>query len=245
MRVKKKIEDIDYQKTTKFFEQRAKIYKDSNPYAVTMYQDNDSKLVEQRNRKEIEILYPLLKIDKNSRILDLACGIGRWADAVGEEIVEYCGVDFSNSLIEIAQRRNCRPEMSFLTGSVIEIDNILSQSGKKCFNRILLIGILMYINDADVLDTLRQIERHCEEHTIICIREPIGIIERLTLKDFYSEDLKDNYNAIYRTGAELKEMLQDSLLSKGFCIVKEDFLFRESGLNNRKETAQYYYILER
>ena len=34
-------------------------------------------------------------------------------------------------------------------------------------------------------------------------------------------------------------------LNKGFRIKEEGFLFDDDALNNRKETAQYYYILER
>ena len=90
-----------------------------------------------------------------------------------------------------------------------------------------------------------QIEENCEEHGIICIREPIGIIERLTLKDFYSEELQDNYNAIYRNRLELQNFFEKTLLAKGFRIREEGFLFEEDTLNNRKETAQYYFIFER
>jgi hypothetical protein len=64
------------------------------------------------------------------------------------------------------------------------------------------------------------------------------------LKDFYSDELKCNYNAIYRTREELEELFEKAFFNKGFEITKKDFLTDDS-LNNRKETAQYYYILER
>ena len=41
--------------------------------------------------------------------LDLACGIGRWADALEIDVAEYCGVDFSQSLINLAKERNQKP----------------------------------------------------------------------------------------------------------------------------------------
>lgn len=245
MRLKDQAENIDYGETRSFFEKRAVKYNEKNPYAVTMYQDNNAELVKQRNEKEIQRLYPMLKVDGNARILDLACGIGRWADAVKEEITEYCGVDFSEDLIRIANERNKNPRVSFLTGSLTEIDRVLKENHKGCYNRVLIIGILMYINDEDLTETLRKVERHCEEHCIMCIREPVGLQGRLTLKDFYSEELQENYNAIYRSDRELKQVFRDSLLSAGFAITHEGFLFDEDQLNNRKETAQYYYILER
>ncbi len=108
-----------------------------------------------------------------------------------------------------------------------------------------MIGILVYINDKDLDCFLEQLESSCEEHAKICIREPIGQQDRLTLKEFYSDELNDEYHAIYRTRDELMKFLNNSLIKKGFHIEKEGFLFEDDALNNRKETVQYFFILER
>ena len=73
----------------------------------------------------------------------------------------------------------------------------------------------------------------------------MGIDERLTLKEFYSEELKDKYDAIYRTRDELLNVFEKTLMAAGFRITQNGFLFDEDALNNRKETAQYYFVLER
>lgn len=245
MRLKHITEPIDYQETKRFFDNRAHKYNIDNPYSVTMYQDNNAPLVQQRNKHEVAKLLPFLRIDENCKVLDLACGIGRWSDAIGTAIKDYCGIDFSEELISIAKMRNTNPNACFLSGSLIELDKILQNNGKQLFNRILLIGILMYLNDDDITTVFDQIEKNCEKSSIICIREPIGIVDRLTLKDFFSQELNDNYNAIYRTNDELKNLLNHTLLNKGFTITHEGFLFNDDCLNNRKETAQYFYILER
>ena len=91
-----------------------------------------------------------------------------------------------------------------------------------------------------------QIQQISEQDCLICIREPIAVEERLTLKDFFSEELASEYNAIYRTRSELINLLQQPLLENGFSIMQEGFLFNESPqLNNRRETSQYYFILQR
>ena len=82
MRVNEKHVNIDYQKTKDFFKHRAEKFQENNPYSVTMYQDNNKELVRERNEYETEKLLSLLSIDKESEILDVACGIGRWADAI-------------------------------------------------------------------------------------------------------------------------------------------------------------------
>lgn len=244
-RIKKNIANIDYEQTLQFFNKRADKYKAESPYSVTMYQDNNPALAEERNKAEVEKLLPLLQIDESSRILDLACGIGRWSDAIQTDIAEYCGIDFSANLIELALKRHQKENRFFYVGTVNEFGEVLRRNRKEKYNRILLMGILIYINDKDLYSVMDQLVQNAEEHAVICIREPVGLEERLTLKEFYSEELKDNYNAIYRTEKELLSIFEKTLMTVGFRMSKRGFLFSEDALNNRKETAQYYFLLER
>lgn len=245
MRIAEKITEIDYDDTKHFFKNRAEKFNIDNPYSVTMYQDNNAKLVEERNLHEVAKLLPLLKVRNTSKVLDIGCGIGRWADALPNEITEYCGIDFSKELIEIAKKRINLNHFSFYEGATNGVEKILNENEKGKYNTILMIGILLYLNDNDSLSLFEQIQRISEEHTIIVIREPVGIEKRLTLKNFFSEELKDNYNAIYRTSDELLNFFEKTILKNGFKITNEGFLFDEDALNNRKETAQYYFVLER
>ena len=153
------------------------------------------------------------------------------------------GVDFSEELISIARQRNNCSNVSFAVGSSVELDTLLKDS--RLFNRVLIFGLFMYLNDRDVITTSCLVEKFCEPETIICIREPIGIDARLTVKNHFSDELQEIYNAVYRTRDQLIVLIKPAFLDKGFDIVKEDFLFNDVNLNNRKETAQYYFILKR
>ncbi len=243
MRIIDKKENINYVDTKDFFDRRAHKYKENNPYSVTMYQDNNSDLVNKRNLIETKKLMSLLSLNSDCKVLDLACGIGRWSDAIGNNMKSYVGIDFSEELIKIASSRNKNAKSTFLVGPATNLNDVLESS--LSFNRVLLIGILMYLNDEDLIKTLNSVEKYCEDECRICIREPLGLENRLTLKDFYSQELEDSYNAIYRTREEVLTYIDSTLLKKGFYIEKEGFLFNEGELNNRKETAQYYFILKR
>ena len=245
MRVSKEKVRIDYGETNRFFEERAKKYREDNPYSVTMYQDQHPELVGLRKEKESETLLPKLGLHAGSVVLDIACGIGRWADAITQEIDRYIGVDFSEELIEIARSRNGKENFSFYRGAAGEICDILAAHQISGVDKILMMGILIYLNDGEVEDLFRQVGRAAGRNATVCLREPVALEERLTLKEFYSAELKDSYSAIYRTRKELKEFMEDSLFEEGFRIRQEGFLFEEDSLNNRKETAQYYYLLER
>lgn len=244
-RIMKSVTDINYKETLHFFQKRAEKYNTQNPYVVTMYQDNNPQMVQKRNQRETEVLLPLLSLDGKSRVLDVACGIGRWYDAIDKEIETYCGLDFCEDLIRIAKARHgdCK-NVSFLIGLATELEHILDVNRKGKFNRILMVGVLMYLNDVDLRNVLKQVSHVAENDTILCIREPIAINERLTLKHFFSEELKDNYNAIYRTREELMNIFNDILLPAGFYVEREGWMFEDS-LNNRKETAQYYFVFRK
>ena len=244
-RIKKDIVSIDYKDTLNFFDHRAEKYNDNNPYTVTMYQDSHPELVQERNRAETDKLLPLLRLDEQSKVLDLTCGIGRWSDAVSTEIREYCGIDFSEKLIDIARERNHKPNRCFYVGDAVRFRDVLTEHNKGKYSRFLLIGLLMYINDDDVMSIMRQLLETADRQSIICIREPLGIDERLTLKGFYSEELQTDYYAVYRTLDELMNIFEKTLLQNGFQVSQSGFLFSNGILNNRSETAQYYFVLER
>ncbi|MCM1171693.1 MAG: class I SAM-dependent methyltransferase [Clostridium sp.] len=244
MRISKDILNIDYCDTQNFFQNRTEKYNADNPYTVTMYQDNNPQLAEKRNLAEVNKLIPKLNLNNNSKVLDLACGVGRWADAINVDVAEYCGIDFIEDFINIAKSRNKKENFSFYCGSVGNVRKILNDLGKGMYNTILMMGIFVYLNDDELTSTLSQTKEICDKHTIICIRGPVAINDRLTLKNDYSVELGVNYNAIYRNREEMLSFLQ-IFTDAGFEIVEENFLFDEKSLNNRKETSQYYYILKR
>ncbi|MEY8421181.1 class I SAM-dependent methyltransferase [Lachnospiraceae bacterium 38-14] len=246
MRKKKDKIDLVYKETREFFDGRAQKYNSVNPYGATMYQDNNSELVNRRNEAEVKRILPLLKIDTNSIVLDVACGVGRWADALKESgMKQYYGTDFSSKLIEIAKQRVQQSNCEFLVADVGETKEKLQRKAKDGIdcNRVILSGVLLYLNDKDIKSFFEDINELCTDNTRVYIRVPIGIEERLTLKDFYSDELETEYNAIYRTRDEYYEFMKDSLLNDGYVIETEGYIFEDDSLNNRQETRQYFFIL--
>lgn len=246
MRIKKSLEDINQEKVKAFYEQRAKSYTGEHLYNVTMLQDKNPGLSEERNRAEVAKLLPKLKIDSDSCVLDLACGVGRILDALPKNIRKYRGIDFSEGIIEIARANHRRDNAEFIAGSVLDADKLLANE-LGSFNRVLMLGLLHYMNDSDVSLLLRRISALITYGVggVICTKTSVGLGERLTLKDFYSEELRSDYESIYRTRDEYMKFFEDTLIPSGFRVTDEGFLYDDDSLNNRKETAQYYFILER
>ena len=74
MRIKEKIENIDYNDTKLFFKKRAEKFQESNPYSVTMYQDNNEEIVIS---------------DKSLNIYDIVCNSNSLIIATENKVVSY------------------------------------------------------------------------------------------------------------------------------------------------------------
>ena len=194
-------ESIDCEKVKDFFDNRAS-KEVENILSITMYQDSD--VVEKRHKDESKIVLEKLDVT-NKKILEIGCGVGRWAEVFEDKCDSYLEIDYSKNLIEIANKTydydNCYfQEMS---ATDLKIDELKLSPP---FDIILIIGVLIYLNDEDIKQMMEEINKVSDENTIVYVRETISYMDtRLTLKDFYSEDLDEEYNAIYRTENELLE----------------------------------------
>ncbi|MBP2167133.1 ubiquinone/menaquinone biosynthesis C-methylase UbiE [Erwinia toletana] len=239
--------DIDYQSTQRFFEARGNAEYD-NPLSATMYQDQNPDLVSQRDSTEKKLLLEHLAQNMPSRVLELGCGIGRWSwfFAAQEKKITYLGIDFSSSLIEQAKKlakENVAHESHFQVMSVTEM-NDESLLLTPPFDLIIISGLMLYLNDVDCQSVLRNAARLCTPGGSIYIREPLAVSDRLTLKEFYSEELKDNYSAIYRSTNEMDEMIINIMPAENYTRLPWQSPFGEA-LANRKETHQLFTLISR
>lgn len=228
-------EDIDSKKVKNFFDERAKKNVE-NILSKTMYQDK--QVVEKRQSDEIKIVLSKLDLN-NKKILEIGCGIGRWAEVFKDYCSQYLGIDYSKNLIKIAKENysfdNCYfQEMS--ATNIVESKLLV----KPKYDIIFITGVLIYLNDDDIKQVISEINKISDNNTVIYIRETLSKLEsRLTLKDFYSEDLNEEYNAIYRTENELINFF-DGLKDKS--IIDSDEIYNDT--NVREETGYKYFIIK-
>lgn len=233
---------LDKNSLSNFFENRAKKYNDEYPYVSINYQDSNPKLTQERVEYEKQKILQYIHISKKTKVLDIGCGIGRWADTLVDKVELYYGTDFSKSLIEIAKKRFINQHgINFLCLNAVEtsIENIPMLS----FDLIIVSGLLIYLSDDECISLLNNINKFTTTNTQIYIREPIAIEKRLTLNKIFSEELNSEYSAIYRTYEELKNMIRSAFSNKNMFIQQEGTLYPQN-LSNRKETTQYFFIIK-
>lgn len=241
--------NIDGAAVKKFFENRTK---KNVKYRlnVTNLQDGNPEVALMRNQQEVDKILPLLNLKGNSYILDIGCGVGRWADnslKYLNSVGKYVGTDFCEGVLDLAKekfKQDCRCEfyVSDIQGIVENLPDILK---KHKFDTIIICGILMYVNDAEISRCLNNVYQLLAEHGRIFIREPIALEERLTLDKFYSQECKDEYSAIYRNKSFYEDKFRETFEANGIKCKSDGFLYDESELNNRKETKIYYWIFEK
>ena len=80
---------------------------------------------------------------------------------------------------------------------------------------------------------------------LFLLREPVGIERRLTIKEHFSDEMEQTYNAIYRTEDELMAKAKSVLYPAGFALIGSGDVYADVHLNNRAETRQRWFLFER
>lgn len=236
--------EIDKDSVLNFFEERANKVDVLGPTRAVIYQDKNIDLAEKRDVAEKKLLLPLLHINDSSRVLDAGCGTGRWAEVVIPECAEYFGVDVSPGLIKVARERfGNRTNASF---AVCAVDAMLKE--KLCvdrvFTHVLSFGVFIYLNDAEVIDALRNYADLSAAGAVVMFREPVALQKRLTLLEHFSEDMDQKYSAIYRTEEELL-LLISKVFGSDFAQIGSGEVYSDAALSNRAETKQKWFLWKR
>ncbi len=229
--------DISYSSVDTFFEERGKSGL-KHKYNYVMYLDETPEVAVQRDRQAKTKVEELLDIREGMTVLDLGCGIGRWGELFCRKGAYYIGVDSSAKMIEMAQE-NLRDYQNkkLLVCNLRDLDDALRIIGNegafKC-DIVFFCGVLMYLNDADVKAVLGKIPDVINADCRICFIESMAEGSRLTLKDIYSQELKQNYSAIYRTAEEFRQLMAEAFGGK-IVFLQDELLDFEDGLQKKRE----------
>lgn len=236
--------DIRAEHTKSFYDNRAKAIEDmDNPYVAVLLGDQNPQHAVEWNNFEKSFILPQLHISEKTVVLDIGSGIGRWAESVIPISGEYVGTDFSAEMVKTAAQR-----CSFL-GKTYEFLNFSFQETVKHkfarkFSCVVICGVCMYINDADLRACFDSLLDLLDEHCVMYLTETVATETRLTLDNLPSDALKANYDVIYRTPDEYREYYR-SFEEAGFAVVKQGYLPHLNNEQEFSETDRWFTIFER
>lgn len=238
--------EINCSNTKDFYDQRAKKIDEMEcPYTAVLLGDQDASYAAKWNEFECEFILPKLALDNNNVVIDIGCGMGRWAEVVIPQVKEYWGTDFSSGMVSVAKKRCERLEGNghFVNQSFQEfVDSQKEETA--LYDRVIVGGVCMYINDKDLKACYEGLLNTLKQDCKIYFTETVATQTRLTLDECPSEALKTNYDVIYRTTEEYNEYYK-IFLENGFKIIEQGYL---PHLNKEKafyETDRWYTILVR
>ena len=231
--------NIDSGSVQSFWDSRAQ--KDSSIKSVLLGADFAENSGILRNERECQILCNHLGEGKFT-ILDIGCGMGRWAKNLEPKIKLYNGIDFSSEYVKSASKSfETNSQISFFQMSATQLDlSILLNN----YDLIIMTAVAMYINDDELSKVFSDINKHFNS-SFIYFHESVSILpHRLTLKDFDSAELKSKYNAIYRTGDEYEDFFAQYLTNYQFDKDATGLLL-DKDTGARDETNARYWFLKR
>ncbi|MEQ5837398.1 class I SAM-dependent methyltransferase [Marinobacter sp. NFXS9] len=234
---------IDSESVSEFFNQRANKISSIGPVQAVIYQDKNPELAKKRNEAEKDKLLPLLGLDGSERVLDVGCGTGRWASDILPNCSWYHGFDACDGLVTYARRTNLSSKCKFSTASA-DAFSLSSLGESEGFNRVLCAGVLIYLNDDEVVSALRCIFNVLAPAGRVLLREPMGLSRRLTISNHYSDELSQDYSAIYRTKTELLDMVKLAAGNLRITLKDSGAVYDSPALNNRADTRQHWMLLE-
>src|SRR3954451_9101653 len=233
---------LDYKKVRAFFERRSARIQELGLLKVTMYQDE--RLARERDIHEKQLVLPSLGVSGQTRVLDIGCGVGRWADELAPRVAAYLGTDFCAAYVSAAQEKLDAAGLPRATHRVqhLAAQDVIAEALAIAppFDLVIVAGLLTFLNDDDVRKVLAGIPALMNRRGVIYVREPVGLESRLTLQEDFSEELADYYHAVYRSVPEYEALFRDAL--GDYQAVRAEPLF-PVGLCNRKETAQHIFVL--
>jgi len=224
--------EVDTVYMREFWEKRAKTHVLNE--ALTNLED-DTELLRLKMQKEMPKMHSYINPNKKMSMLDLGSGYGTWAFNFAKDVKLVHAVDYIEDMVKLGRKRAKDEKITnikFFESSVQDFP------GELKYDLVLLSGICLYLNDADMRQMLKKMKNYTKPGTILILREGTGLKERYVIEKEYSKRLHTMYSATYRTGDEYMQMFG----KVGFELIKDEDMFEEkSPLNKYKETRLRIY----
>ena len=232
---------IDTGNTVSFYDQRAKTIKNrKQEYTTVLLGDQDPDFSVKWDAYEKQFILPKLKLNQDKVILDIGCGIGRWAEAVADQCKEYYGVDFSSKMIAVAKENIKNENCHFYAMSAVDAVSNPKITDRK-YDIVLDVGVSMYINEEELVECYQGLKKLADRDTLFYFEESVGKKERITLNHIWSDNLNAYYGAIYRTREEYKRLIEECM--NGVEFIEEGYL-QCLDKEEHAETSHWYALFK-
>lgn len=175
-----------------------------------------------RFRSEQKIIERLIcHLDPKGTVLDLGSGIGHWAEYFAGKFAKVVAVEGSRPFFEsLDQRAPTHPNLTAVQANVMEYE----PDGP--FELIFIGGLLMYLNEADLIQMLRRLKSLLRPGGVILCRESTVLKE--------TETRRGEYQATYRSVSIYETMFRQCGLAPAHREINTPYVLMQMGCESIK-----------
>jgi aspartate racemase len=230
--------ELNIKKIKSFWNLRAQMYLESKlgelqTTMLTTDEKEAAKKWELEKYNLLNVIEPYLS--KNRSMMELGCGLGRWTRVLSSFVNNIDAFDYSDSFIErakkISKKKNIN-NVNFICSNVTDINP------NKRYDYIVSIALLHYLDELEYEKCIEIIKNNLVKGGIAILRETFGYSKRFEMHGYYSEVLKKEYHAVYRTTEEIIESFGEN-----FSIVENKMTLPPAP--KKLETCQKLLVLRK
>ncbi|OGW84458.1 MAG: hypothetical protein A3C35_02915 [Omnitrophica bacterium RIFCSPHIGHO2_02_FULL_46_11] len=216
---------LDYSRTKSFWDGRA-ASQNGNQKAFNLGTS------EEQHQAQILNLMEHIQADDQSAV-DLGCGGGRITIPLAKKLKQVVALDFSEKVLEVLKKNLKKQNVGNVTIVQANCFDPL-QLPVKAYDLVIISGVFSSLNDPDVTKTILNAKNLMKPGGKLIARESVGVNGRYEI-DKFSEELRCNYCAIYRSPREVEKL-----------FIENDFKAKVSKLlyQQRTETGTWFWVFE-
>ncbi len=230
---------IDQDKVKAFWDARAKTFGSLDFDSIANLEQDPENLA-LKVRLESEKVFGYLGSLEGKTILDLGAGVGQWAFRfVDRGAAHVTAVEYSAQLADIGRQEAQRRGITTLDFIVSPAEAFASTTA---FDLVFISGLFVYMNDDQAEKLVAALPRFCRPDTMVLLRDGTGVRQRHDINNRFSEHLRTDYSATYRTAQEYEALFR----RHGFEFSRHENMFAEDCvLNKYPETRLRIYDIRR
>jgi SAM-dependent methyltransferase len=215
--------DIDTDFMKEFWENRAKEHTLNE--GLTNLED-DSELLAMKVHLEQQKILPYIDWEGKT-VVDLGSGYGNWAFQFIEKGAKFVTcVDYVKAMCEkgaALAKAYGKKNIKFVNAPIQKFTSDVK------YDVVYISGTSVHMNDTDYEKVVENIKSYTKPGSYLILRDGTGVPERHSFDKEYSERLKTNYSAIYRSREEYIALFKKA----GFELLEDETMFPEDNPLNR------------
>lgn len=212
-----------------FWNSRSALVEDL-PAGVTVLgtHQGDQRRIAEQTAQEVALVIDQVDSPGDKVLLDLGCGDGRQLVQLARSFRKVIGVDFAESLLDLARQRL---DSAGLAGDLV-LANAIEYEPDQPVDVFLLSGLLPCIDDVQAACVAEMLRHHSQAGRQLFVRTSIGLERRIDVVNQYSTELNSRYTAYYRTNEEILDLFARS----GWRLERSEILYQ-----HRADTGVKWY----